>query len=279
MPGWLRKATVRLSALGVAADLPPQWQQISATHYQLRFGDEAILVELKRPRLTKRATVRAHGQGIVVCVPPSLSERSVQITMLAFEPWILNQWTNMVAFADPVLVPWQTASLPLFGQQLPVQWIRSSRVNVRVADGVWQIHVPEHVGAAQVGSALRQFYEAQSRNRLAPLLNRLAPGMPKMPQRIRFKRVRSIWGSMNSKGVLTIEHSLAIAPEYVFEYLVVHELCHLLEMNHSRAFWRQVALRCPDFQHAEKFLKERGNLVRLNYDRITDPDRFSWRQL
>ncbi len=268
MLSWLRRH--------VQPSLPAGWIQIAPTLYQLRHGDEAIQVEVKRLRASKRATARAHGQGIVVCVPLRFSDASLKVALAGFEPWIVAQWAKSHAFAHPLLQPFVTESLPLFGEAMPVVWSEASRIAVSVVDGSLHVAAPRAVSAKQMGAALKQFYEAQAREVMAPILNRLAPSMPSMPVRIRFKRVRSIWGSMNSKGVLTLEYSLAIAPRYVFEYLIVHELCHLIEMNHSRAFWRHVAQRCPEFHHAEEYLKARGNLVRLDFDRITEPDRFIW---
>ena len=269
MRGWL-------ASLG-HPELPASWQQVAAGHYQLQHGAEAIHVELKQPRQTRRASVRAHGQGMVVCVPAGASQRSIHRTLTEFEPWIRGQWARMLEHTVPLLAVHETSTLPLFDASLAVEWIASNRVGIERTGEVLRVAVTPSASSAQIGQALVQFYESESRNRLAPLLRSLQDGMPRMPARIRFARVRSIWGSMNSKGVLTLEQSLAIAPSYVFEYLVVHELCHLLEMNHSRAFWRHVAARCPQYRDAEAFLKQHGNQTRMSFDRITVPERFIWK--
>jgi predicted metal-dependent hydrolase len=68
----------------------------------------------------------------------------------------------------------------------------------------------------------------------------------------------SRWGSCSSTGVLSYSWRLILAPPFVLEYLAAHEAAHLVEMNHSRAFWRQVERICPDFKRAKAWLDAHG---------------------
>jgi len=77
--------------------------------------------------------------------------------------------------------------------------------------------------------------------------------------RITVRRQRTKWGSCSSKGNLNFNCTLMRAPEPVLDYVVVHELCHRLEMNHSPAFWAQVARIIPDYQSCRQWLKDHGN--------------------
>ena len=76
--------------------------------------------------------------------------------------------------------------------------------------------------------------------------------------RISVRRQRSKWGSCSAKGNLNFNCLLLLAPERVLDYVVVHELCHLREMNHSRRFWAFVEIFCPDFRESRRWLKENG---------------------
>jgi predicted metal-dependent hydrolase len=69
------------------------------------------------------------------------------------------------------------------------------------------------------------------------------------------------WGSCSSKKNLSFSWRLAFAPSYVMEYVVIHELCHLLEFNHSKKFWQLVANFCPNYQVALRFLKYQAKLL------------------
>lgn len=80
--------------------------------------------------------------------------------------------------------------------------------------------------------------------------------------KITIKNLVSRWGSCSTKGNLNFNCLLMLTPDYVIDYIVVHELCHLREMNHSEKFWAEVEKIMPDYQRAELWLKQSGgNLI------------------
>ena len=66
------------------------------------------------------------------------------------------------------------------------------------------------------------------------------------------------WGSCSTTGVLSFSWRLVLAPRYVLDYLAAHEVAHLVEMNHSRRFWKLVSRICPDMQRAKVWLDVHG---------------------
>ena len=78
-------------------------------------------------------------------------------------------------------------------------------------------------------------------------------------QRITVRSQRTKWGSCSSRGGLNFNCLLLLAPPEVLDYVVVHELCHLLEMNHSPRFWSEVKRVLPDYAAARKWLRQNGN--------------------
>ncbi|MBQ2016530.1 MAG: M48 family metallopeptidase [Clostridia bacterium] len=79
--------------------------------------------------------------------------------------------------------------------------------------------------------------------------------------RISIRHQKTRWGSCSTKGNLNFNCLLMLAPEDVRDYVVVHELCHRKEMNHSSAFWAEVARVVPDYREKERWLKENGPLL------------------
>lgn len=69
----------------------------------------------------------------------------------------------------------------------------------------------------------------------------------------------SRWGSCSAKGNLNFNCLLLLCPKEVLDYVVIHELCHLKEMNHSKKFWEYVEHFCPEYEQHKKWLKEHGN--------------------
>ena len=79
--------------------------------------------------------------------------------------------------------------------------------------------------------------------------------------RITIRNQKTRWGSCSGKGNLNFNCLLMLAPDEIVDYVVVHELCHLIEMNHSKAFWAQVENVLPDYRERRKWLKDHGNEI------------------
>lgn len=97
--------------------------------------------------------------------------------------------------------------------------------------------------------------------RIEPLLKEFASFYGVSYKRVTIRNQRTRWGSCSSRGNLNFNCLLAAVPDRVVKYVVVHELCHLLEMNHSKAFWAQVSRTVPDYKTDVKWLKENGPLL------------------
>jgi predicted metal-dependent hydrolase len=77
-------------------------------------------------------------------------------------------------------------------------------------------------------------------------------------ERIEIRDQRTRWGSCSTRGTLSFNWRLVLAPHEVLDYVVVHELCHLREANHSRRFWKLVETRRPDWRARRDWLHEHG---------------------
>ena len=110
-------------------------------------------------------------------------------------------------------------------------------------------------------AALEQKYRSAARILFAERVRFFEPLLP--PEHLRITGIRiaaqkSRWGSCSSRGTLSFNWKLMLAPPEVLDYVVVHELCHLVEMNHSKAFWDLVGSILPDYKRLRKWLKDNG---------------------
>jgi predicted metal-dependent hydrolase len=81
-------------------------------------------------------------------------------------------------------------------------------------------------------------------------------------QNIRITSAQKRWGSCSARNNLNFPQRLALAPNQVIDYVVIHELCHIKEKNHSSNFWNEVAKIMPDYKIHRKWLKENGYLLK-----------------
>ena len=107
--------------------------------------------------------------------------------------------------------------------------------------------------AAEV-TALR----ARAAAELPPQLLALAARHGLTVARVAIRNQRSRWGSCSSRGHITLNFRLVLMPPEVREYILIHELMHLKQANHSIRFWRLVEAACPGFRDAERWLKKNG---------------------
>lgn len=103
------------------------------------------------------------------------------------------------------------------------------------------------VGADFLPEVTRRVHELNARHFQKPIKS------------VNLKYNHSNWGSCSSKGNINLSTRLLFAPAFVLDYVIIHELAHLLEMNHSDRFWRHVSQAMPDYQSAEKWLKKHGS--------------------
>ena len=122
--------------------------------------------------------------------------------------------------------------------------------------------VPPHASGAALARALKEFYLGKARGCVGRWLPHYLPGLPRAPREWKIRPLASIWGSLSSSGTLSLDLSLVLAPPAAFEYVLVHELCHLIQANHSPAFWREVERRCPDWRNWRQWFRVEGAVIK-----------------
>lgn len=110
---------------------------------------------------------------------------------------------------------------------------------------------------------LEKWYRKQAAEIITKKAAAFAKIMSVQFEEIRIKDQKSRWGSCSSKGNLNFNWRIIMAPEPVCNYVILHELSHLIYMNHSEAFWKTVKRYCPDYRQDKKWLKEKSNSLYL----------------
>ena len=182
------------------------------------------------------------------------------------QDWISKQLAHLPKTSDKNQVP---TEIQLFGKpyqlkveyddQLPIGFhisqasIILNPMNPDLVDGQWHAHFQKQ---------LDRFLKNTARAYIFPRTEQLAIKMGMKYGRLSLKEQSSRWGSCSSKGNLNFNWRLVHCPAEVIDYVLIHELSHLKEMNHSRAFWSFVELYDPAYQLHRGWLKRHGNNIK-----------------
>ena len=154
----------------------------------------------------------------------------------------------------------------VYRQGEPPELVVPGGTSERAIDRALRMHAPwlERQLATEQPPTLRppSLTEAQGRRLARELIvetaDRESPRIGVRYSRIAIRDTRSRWGSCSSKGSLSFTWRLALAPRRILDYVVVHELCHLVHLDHSRRFWSLVERVRPDFRVERDWLNDHG---------------------
>ena len=219
-----------------------------------------------RDARARRIKLSVDERGARLTLPSRASLIAGERFLHEHRDWLTRQLAAQLEHAGSGLQREATDALPLRGEMVPLRWHggRATRLDFDAA-GVLLFAAPASAGAAALQRALRDFYEAQGRADVGHWLPKYLsgvpqalPGLPRAPRRIVFKRTSTQWGSLAPDGTLALDLALVLAPPPAFEYVLVHELCHLLHADHSPRFWSEVEARYPDWREQRDYLRSEG---------------------
>lgn len=114
-----------------------------------------------------------------------------------------------------------------------------------------------------INKSIRKFYKEKSKIIFAEKVRFYAKKINVHPNKITVRCQKTRWGSCSSKGNLSFNYKLLMAPLDVIDYIVVHELCHLVYMDHSGGYWRMVGSIIPQYLDKRNWLKNNGYMLRF----------------
>jgi len=114
------------------------------------------------------------------------------------------------------------------------------------------------------GEELVKWYRGQAKDKISQRIGLYAKKVGLNYTMVNITNAQKRWGSCNHKGILNFSWRLMTMPLRVIDYVVVHELVHILEKNHSKSFWDKVKIILPDYGKLKKLLREKGNLCRFD---------------
>jgi hypothetical protein len=188
--------------------------------------------------------------GAIVTLPPGVSYQSARDFAEDRADWLRSR----LARTSPVIEFRDGAVVPYMGVDHDIVHREKQRGTVICEDGVLFISGrPEHLARR-----LTDWFKAQARREISQRAGDKSSLLNQKHGRISIRDTKSRWGSCSHTGALNFSWRLILAPHWVLDYVVAHEVAHLVEHNHSPRFWHQVGLISDDVDRANAWLKHHG---------------------
>ena len=214
-------------------------------------GDPEVEVVLKPSPRSRRLSLRVSRLDgrVTMSVPRGASRREAVRFAQERADWIRTHLADRPA----ALRPAPGGHVLFEGRDLPL--VASGGRAARLQGD--EIHLPLSA-PEKTGARLAALFKTLARDRLAAASDRYAAQVGRAYTGLTLRDTRSRWGSCSSHGGLMYSWRLIMAPPDVLDYVAAHEVSHLVHMDHSPAFWAQVASICPNYTAHRAWLREHG---------------------
>lgn len=226
-------------------------------------------VELHRRAFRRSMSIYLYpDKPIKVVANHTLAKKDIVDFLMKKQDWIEKTFqkfeTQIEKFPEKKIKAYE--DFPFLGKsrKLKVVITLHKKIFVSMNDDNLLLHIPrndwsadtpgqEHPGALK---EIRHFYKREAEKHLNERVKFWASLMNLHPSQVKFREQRTRWGSCSSNKVINLNWRLVVFPAEVVDYVIVHELAHLQQMNHSPKFWAIVEKYIPDFKKPMKTLKE-----------------------
>jgi predicted metal-dependent hydrolase len=220
--------------------------------------DYRIVRSPKRKKLT--ITVE-RDRSVVVHAPNDASDEQVSRILETKRQWIRRKIRHPQKYQDRLHPPGKEVvngeSAPYLGKDYRIEVTKTAGCEVEF-EGRFLVP-PAH--QANRHKVLREWYIAEAKEKIVARADQLARELGVKFCAVRIVDNRYRWGSCTGKNNVTFNWRLIKAPMFVIDYLIVHELVHLMEPNHTPRFWSIVRAHNPTMEKARRWLKEHGQVL------------------
>ncbi|AFL98840.1 putative metal-dependent hydrolase [Desulfitobacterium dehalogenans ATCC 51507] len=234
----------------------------------LKLGKTIIPYEERKSPRTKRISIRITPEKVRVSAPVRTSKGEIQAFIEKNQEWILENWLKLQETAVKPLRVYETGEkVSYLGKELNLEIMDTPHKMIsafyRKDLETLEIKMPQELQGEQRQEAVREilekWYKQKARAVYLQKLNFWSCQMGVTYNQFRLKEQKTRWGSCSSLGNINLNWRAIMAPEPVLDYLVIHELSHLLYLNHSPDFWENVARYCPEHAVHRRWLREKGH--------------------
>ncbi|HIH17338.1 MAG TPA: M48 family metallopeptidase [Nanoarchaeota archaeon] len=222
----------------------------------LELGGKNIPLDIRKRFGVRNISVSiAPRSPVRVTAPFFVSDSRIFAFLYSKQNWILEKFEHYSSLPTPSAFLERTYFL---GQEYKIVHLnKQGRSEIRISGG--EMHVfTNGISGKELRMAIVRFFKAHARKMILHSLREWNKDGRFKFRRIFLKGQRTVWGSCSHRGNLNFNWKLVMAPREILHYIVLHELMHLEEMNHSKRYWAKVRELCPEYKQYERYLKKNG---------------------
>ena len=233
---------------------------------RVHIGNVSLEMLIERTRRKRTISLQVKDNKLIIKAPRTVSRKNLDEVIQKKQKWIKQR--TILDFEEQNLRNRKFIDNEKFffrGNEYRLSLILGNKEDVRIVDGLLLVTCKDDrpINSKNVKSLIEDFYVNESAQILNTRTKEFAKIMKVQPTGITVKNYVSKWGSCNSKNKISYNWRIIMAPDCIVDYLIIHELCHIIEHNHSKNFWYHVGTYCEDFQKKRKWLRENGHMLVL----------------
>jgi len=220
-----------------------------------------IAYTLKRSSKRRSIGLRIDDNGLTVSVPLKFSEAWLCNVLHKKTQWILEKLDNWQQRQCSILLWKEGERISFRGEQFILHLVSGTQGETPQLRGdLLCVPVGTDADGHHIERTVAIWYKSEAMRVFTECVEHFAPLMNVTPKEIKLTSAKTQWGSCNMHGIVRLNWQLVKMHLHLIDYVVIHELAHLVEMNHSPAFWRLVETICPDYKKCQAELYAYGVL-------------------
>lgn len=219
---------------------------------------------IKRSSRRKKLTITVErDRSIIVHAPEHTSDEKIEQVVTSKRQWIYEKIGHPQKYQNAPHAPGKELvngeSLLYMGRQYQVEIVNDANSEVRFDQ---KFYLPaKNDSISTRAELLKQWYIKRAEEKITPIVKRRAKDLGVEVNLIKIVDNRYRWGSCTVNNNVNINWRLIKAPTFVIDYVILHELAHLIESNHGPLFWNIIKAQTPTMDKAKKWLKDNGQLI------------------
>lgn len=224
-------------------------------------------VEIIKTNRKKSASIQLIDGQVRVRAPRSLSDKRIDDLIKKRIPWIKEKLEEHAKRPKAIEKKYTDGEIfSYLGKNYVLRIIESNNACVKLKNGCFVVTISKNKvdKADQVQALLADWFRAHANKYLQVRTDKFAEIIGVSPTSVSIKNYKARWGSCTINGAIDYNWKIIQAPKKVIDYIVVHELCHLLEHNHSPKYWSCVEKFMPNSKDYKVWLRENADLLRYS---------------